>query len=186
MSHRELTSSAYNHRARYNRLAYFNHLFNSVRWSSICVFLFPALQEIRIRMLYANWWRPITGWRTSDALIPYVEVEAISAEVQATSLMMMNLCRSRNKIHRYGEREREISTKDVMYYVNNNNYNVQPTLTKGYLVTLYSDLLRATVLYTIYRNSPNLGGTKGQYEYGHYTLVFDRISLLNRLLCLFY
>ena len=36
----------------------------------------------------------------------HVGDEAISAEVQATFLMMMNLCRSRNKIHRYGERER--------------------------------------------------------------------------------
>ena len=66
--------------------------------------------------------------------------EAASAEVQATFLMMMNLCRSRNKIHRYGEREREVGIKDVMYYVKNNNNNQlqQPTLTKGYIGTLYS------------------------------------------------
>ena len=31
--------------------------------------------------------------------------EAVSAEVQATFLMMMNLCSSRNKIHKYGEKE---------------------------------------------------------------------------------
>ena len=40
------------------------------------------------------------------ALIPDVGDEAVSTEVQATSLMMKNLCRSRNKIHRDGERER--------------------------------------------------------------------------------
>mgnify|MGYP000745292264 CR=1 FL=1 len=47
------------------------------------------------------------------------------------------------------------------------------TLTKGYKVTLSSDLLRATSLYIIYRNRPNLGCPKGPCEYGHYTLVFD-------------
>ena len=59
---------------------------------------------------------------------------------------------------------------------------IQPTLTKGYNVTLYSDCLRETALYTIYRNSPNLGCPKGQCEYSHYTLVFDtsRASLLAR------
>ena len=72
------------------------------------------------------------------------------------------------------EREREIGTKDVMYYVKNNNNQLQQlTLTKGYKVTLYSDYLRATALYTIYRNGPNLGCPEGQCEYGHYTLVFD-------------
>ena len=35
-------------------------------------------------------------------------------------------------------------------------------LTKGYRVTLYSDYLRATTLYAIYRNSPNLGCPKEQ------------------------
>ena len=34
------------------------------------------------------------------ALIPDVGDEAVSAEVQATSLMMKNLCKSMNKIHR--------------------------------------------------------------------------------------
>ena len=31
--------------------------------------------------------------------------EAVCAKLQATSLMMKNLCKSRNKIHRDGERE---------------------------------------------------------------------------------
>ena len=56
--------------------------------------------------------------------------EAISAEVQATSLMMMNLCKSRNKIHRYGEREIYIGTKDVTTVtaiaIAITNYNNQP------------------------------------------------------------
>ena len=74
------------------------------------------------------------------------------------------------------EREREIGTNDVMYY--NSRATItkiqQPTLTKGYKGTLYSDYLRATALYTIYRNNPNLGCPKGLCEYGHYTLVFDK------------
>ena len=50
-------------------------------------------------------------------------------------------------------------------------------LTKGYKVTLYSDYLRATALYAIYENSPN-------YEYGHYTLVFNiRVQLSPFVLC---
>ena len=39
--------------------------------------------------------------------------EAVSAEVQATSLMMKNICTSKIKIHKYGE----IGTEGVMYYV---------------------------------------------------------------------
>ena len=76
------------------------------------------------------------------------------------------------------EREREIGTKDVMYYVKNNNNQLQQstTFSKGYKVTLYSDYLRETALYTTYRNSPNLGCPKGQCEYGYYSLVFDRNS----------
>ena len=37
----------------------------------------------------------------------------------------------------------------------------QPTFTKGYKVTLYSDSLRATALYAIYTNGPNLGTQRG-------------------------
>ena len=52
--------------------------------------------------------------------------------------------------------------------------NEQPTtFTKGYKVTLYSDSLRATALYAIYTNGPNLGTQRGYCEYDHYTLVFD-------------
>ena len=47
-------------------------------------------------------------------------------------------------------------------------------MTKGYKVTLYSDYLRATTLYAIYINRPNLDCPKGHCEYGHYTLVFDK------------
>ena len=48
---------------------------------------------------------------------------------------------------------------------------------KGFKVTLYSDYLRATALYAIYRNSPNLGCPKGQCEYDHYALQFDTLDL---------
>ena len=73
---------------------------------------------------------------------------------------------------RYTEMERERwAQKDVMYYSNNNHSNQlqQPTLTKGYKFTLCSDYLRPTALYTIYRNSPNLGCLKGRCQYSHYT-----------------
>ena len=53
------------------------------------------------------------------------------------------------------EREREIGTKK-RYIPIATVTKWQPNLTKGYKVTLYSDYLRATVLYTIYRKSLNL------------------------------
>ena len=56
------------------------------------------------------------------------------------------------------------------------------TLTKGYKVTLYSDLLRATSLYAIYINGPNLGCPRGQCEYIHYTLVFDNREWVRKTL----
>ena len=69
-----------------------------------------------------------------------------------------------------------------MYYVlRKTMIKIQPTLTKGYKVTLYSDYLREISLYTIYRNSPNLGCPKGHCEYGHYTLVFDMEGFAERL-----
>ena len=113
-----------------------------------------------------------------NALIPDVGDKAVSTEVQATSFMMKNLRISKNKIHRYGERERE-AQKDVMFLLCQEQlYPITTTLTQGYKVTLYSDYLRATTLYTIYRNSPNLGYPKGECEYGHYTLVFNRFQPL--------
>ena len=91
--------------------------------------------------------------------------------------VMKNLCNHRIKIHT--RRERERGTKSLRIFRISTNVIIATisttttTLTKGYKVTLYSDCLRATALYTIYRNSPNLGCPKGQCEYGHYTLVFD-------------
>ena len=79
---------------------------------------------------------------------------------------------SRNRVHRDGEREAQKKFCIIMSRTTITNYNNQ-NLTKGYKVTLYSDYLRVTALYTINRNSPNLGCPKGQCEYDHYTLVFD-------------
>ena len=68
----------------------------------------------------------------------------------------------------------EIGTKMALYFsIATVTITTTTTLTKGYKVTLYSDYLRATALYAIYRNSSNLGCPKGQCEYSHYTLVFD-------------
>ena len=58
--------------------------------------------------------------------------------------------------------ERERGTKSISISQECNNYNLeQPTFTKGYKVTLYSDSLRATVLYAIYINSLRLRLSKG-------------------------
>ena len=70
---------------------------------------------------------------------------------------------------------REIGTKNKLYS-NSNDYKKATTFTKGYKVTLYSGSLRATILYAIYINGPNLGCPRGQCEYVHYTLVFDSES----------
>ena len=86
------------------------------------------------------------------------------------SIVMKNPCMSVYKIDTERDRDRH---KEKRYIPKGNLYKWQPTLTKGYKVTLYSDWLRATALYAIYINSLNLGCPKGQCEYGHYTLVFD-------------
>ena len=81
--------------------------------------------------------------------------------------------------HRERERERERERdrhKEVFYFSIATVTTITTNLTKGYKVTLYSDYPRETILYAIYRNSPNLGCPKGLCEYGHYTLVFDTPS----------
>ena len=60
------------------------------------------------------------------------------------------------------ERERERGTK--RYNSINKNATVtneQPTFTKGYKVTIFSDSLRATALYANYISGPNLGYQRG-------------------------
>ena len=47
--------------------------------------------------------------------------------------------------------KRYISISNIQQLQNDNNFY------KGYKVTLYSDSLRATALYVIYTNGPNLG-----------------------------
>ena len=62
----------------------------------------------------------------------------------------------------HSERERERHKMVYLYFQECNSYkNEQPTFTKGYTVTLYSDSLRATALYAIYTNGPNLGTQRG-------------------------
>ena len=64
--------------------------------------------------------------------------------------------------HRERERERERGTKNVYIHIQGNSYKMTTTtFTKGYKVTLYSDSLRATSLYAIYTNGPNLGTQRG-------------------------
>ena len=82
--------------------------------------------------------------------------------------------RRQNEIRKEGERERSTKNKLIIFKkatVTNDNNN--KNLTKGYKITLYSESLRATALYAIYINGPNLGCPRGQCEYVHYTLVFD-------------
>ena len=60
------------------------------------------------------------------------------------------------------QREREREAQRISLLAKCNIYNnEQPTFTKGYKVTLYSDSLRATALYAIYINGPNLGYPRG-------------------------
>ena len=88
--------------------------------------------------------------------------------------------RTKQDTHREGERE--IGTKNNLY---SRRQQLQMTTTatttfsKAYKVTLYSDSLRATALYAIYTNGPNLGCPRGQCEYVHYTLVFDIMNNIN-------
>ena len=91
-------------------------------------------------------------------------------------VMVKNLCVCVCKIDTHTEREREIGTKK-RYIPVATNYKMTTTFTKGYKVTIYSDSLRATALYAIYTNGPNLGYPKEQCEYVHYTLVFDTEDL---------
>ena len=62
--------------------------------------------------------------------------------------------------HRERERERHKEYHSINKNATVTN-NEQPTFTKGYKVTLYSDSLRATALYAIYTNGPNLGTQRG-------------------------
>ena len=81
---------------------------------------------------------------------------------------MKDLCKSRIKIHiereRESKRERERGRHKIVMFIQDISTTVTitiaTTLTKGYKVTLYSDGLRATTLYTIYRNGLNLGCPK--------------------------
>ena len=62
------------------------------------------------------------------------------------------------------EKERERGTKRYNSIINMQQLQIeQPTttFTKGYKVNLYSDSLRATALYAIYTNGPNLGTQRG-------------------------
>ena len=76
------------------------------------------------------------------------------------SVVMKNLRIEEAK--QYTHRERERGTKNIA--IKNPTVTMttnQPTFTKGYKVTLYSDSLRATALYAIYINSLTLGLSKG-------------------------
>ena len=62
----------------------------------------------------------------------------------------------------YGQREKE--AQRISLLESNSYNNEQPTtitFTKGYKGTLYSDSLRATALYAIHINGPNLGYQRG-------------------------
>ena len=60
------------------------------------------------------------------------------------------------RTHREREAQRGITLLTRMQQLQN-----EPTFTKGYKVTLYSDSLRATALYANYISGPNLGYQRG-------------------------
>ena len=76
---------------------------------------------------------------------------------------------------RYAQRERERGTK--RYNSISNNYNEQPTFTKGYKVTLYSDSLRATALYAVGKHVPPDGRRR---EPAHHRTGPDRFRPIGR------
>ena len=133
------------------------------------------LPIIRCRQYQGLWEDTIKDRRSAFDLI--VGDKAVNAEARATlcdddELVCERMQDRHTEREREREREREIGTKNKLYSNSNDYKKGNNPFTKGYKVTLYSDSLRATSLYTIYRNSPNLCCTKGQCEYGHCTLVF--------------
>ena len=116
-------------------------------------------------------------WTDDDAQL--VE-KPLCSDTRCWGRVMKNVCKSGIKIHTHTHTHTH-RHKVVMFikdYQQQLQQTIATTLTKGYEVTLYSDWLRATALYIIYRSRLNLSYPKGQCEYGHYTLVFDRHVVL--------
>ena len=115
-------------------------------------------------------WRPVAGWWTSNTLIPIVgdEQGRQCGRDHTIDLCLGRTCvwKIQDRIRRERERERERERgrerhKECLYSWKGNNYKWQPTFTKGYKVTLYSDWLRATALYAIkLQKWPELGLSK--------------------------
>ena len=94
-------------------------------------------------------WRLAAGKRTSNALIPIVGDEAVNAEDHIAICGEEEPTYRRNKTEyaqrerqrgRETERQRERGTKNISYSYKCTSYKLeQPTFTKGYKVTLYSD-----------------------------------------------
>ena len=148
------------------------------QWEASFLFVFFLLcspRKTKNRML---WFYDDGQQRVEEPPTLWYQMLGMKPSMRKTkqhSVMIKNLRMRISKI--CVERKREIGTKK-RYITRGNSYKWQPTtFTKGYKVTLYSDCPRATTLYAIHINSPNLGCPKGQCEYGHYTLVFDTLLL---------
>ena len=87
MSYGELTSSGYEYKVKYNRLAYFNQWFNLVKCSSVCVFLFLVLQEKQIKNVVLKLMTADSELKTLVLWYQMLEAEAISAEAWTTILI---------------------------------------------------------------------------------------------------
>ena len=127
-------------------------------------------------------WRPAAGWRTSSLWYQMLESrEAASVEEGSHDVLLWRrTCVWKIESNTIcTERERHTHTKSItlLSKVCATVTKWTTTFTKGYKVTLYSDSLRATALYPIYINDPNLGTQRGQCEYDHYTLVFDTTEI---------
>ena len=105
-------------------------------------------------------WVVTPGWSGVITLLG-VEKAACVEEITQQSVSVEEPAYGRYEtVYAQRERERERGTKSISLTSNSYN-NEQPTFTKAYKVTLYSDSLRATALYANYRNGPNLGYQRG-------------------------
>ena len=129
-SWRGLTLSGYDHRAKYNRLACFNQWFNSVKCSSVCIFLFSVLQEKQIKNVVCELMTVDNELKNLMLWYQMLGMEAVSAEMLTTILSRRTICarvQAYTHIERERERERDTHTHTqiVMYYVQNGNNRQQ-------------------------------------------------------------
>ena len=113
--------------------------FNSVKCSSICVFLF---KKNKSRMLYANWWRPAVSWRTSTSVTRCWRCRPSVRKRKQHSMLKNLVVQELEQNQFYAQDERERKRHKRLFLI------IQKWVTKVWL--------RVTTLYIIYRSSLHL------------------------------